>query len=245
MGRVGSYSIQEGLDILGIDSYRAHYFPQLHDREKSKDPDVINGLKIYNKFKSKDTKKIITAVREPVSYVVSASIQALDMNKHLGRLKYNDKKLLLERFEEAANMHMKQEKSENVVITMIQNYFSFPNAFFENFTESIGINFLDKDFKTDWEYYIYEEKTCDILIIKFEKLVQCANEAINKFLNIENYKLGRKNLSSKKIYWKMQKEVEDKLKFSKAFLDEIYKSPYIANFYSTQEIQGFKDRWGK
>jgi|GEM_PF-5969006 len=68
--------------------------------------------------------------------------------------------------------------------------------------------------------------------------------AAANFLGLPKFALRPVNAAATRRSWPLHREVSERFHLPAASLDRIYAAPAVRHFYSPEEIQGFKTRWG-
>ena len=82
-----------------------------------------------------------------------------------------------------------------------------------------------------------------MLLIRIENLDQCANTVFKQFLDLDDFKLVQANIASDKIYAPLYKAFKRSVRFPEDYVREMYESAYARQFYSDEEIRGFRQGW--
>jgi len=189
---------------------------------------------------------VITLCREPISFLFSAfNYYHYHLPRYLKVGPENDEYY---------------DKYKNLLLSLIDNFtedksngnflldslsfilFRWPEAFFKyDFLGYWGFDIFKE--KLQDNYSIYNIENCRILFIKYESLTSYGSEAVNTFLNIDDFNIPFINRGEDLCshYNRLIKEV----KFSDKFMDKIYGSDYARHFYSEEEISNFRKKWRK
>jgi hypothetical protein len=84
-----------------------------------------------------------------------------------------------------------------------------------------------------------------LLLLKLERLKECAAAAMKDFLGIDNFILTNANVGEDKDYRDLYRSFVDSIQLPSSYLDRMYESAAVRHFYSEDEIQGFRSRWTK
>jgi hypothetical protein len=173
---------------------------------------------------------VITLVRDPIGKAVSAFFYNIDLAK--------------------ARRGFRWFRKGRVIRDLVNQFmetvdFSDGSGWLENQLRPVfGVDVLAEPFPVEQGYHIYEGENADILLLKLEHLNQCAGEAFNNFLGLENFTLVDVNRAQDTAYAAIYKAFKDKLNLSPQLLDEVYSSRLPRQFYSEQEIGAFRRKWG-
>ncbi|MCK4761718.1 MAG: hypothetical protein KAW12_05915 [Candidatus Aminicenantes bacterium] len=267
MGKVGSTSINASLKNSGIPNpvYHIHQLRydgiemkikenkklmlinstnnNLTDRQKVYNhlyiKFIIRQLENYKLLREKVDKnfnkipwKIITLVRDPVMRQISDFF--FSFHKH-PELMNKEGDILREKTLEV----LKNEITE--LLTPPKDYVL--KWFDKEFKAVLGIDVYDFPFDREEGYTIINYNNISILIIKLEKLNQCFNSAISKFIEKDNLKLLDRNQAKQKFYYDTYKYVMNNITFDYDFCKAIYSSKFMKHFYSPREIESFLTKW--
>jgi len=232
MGKVGSTSIYFSLKkkLPVTDIFHVHFLSDYWLNEKLPrmnkyfHGNINHGKEILSHIRKNPGKriKIITLVREPISRDVSDFFQNWKSEyKNIEGIKTEQ---ILQAIEE--NKH---EYTLNWFDTEFKNY--------------LGFDVYKIPFDTEKGYKIYNLPNIDILCLKLEEINKTGHKALNEFLGIQ-LSLLNKNTSLEKKGKELYLEVKKKYKASKSKLHELYSSNYVRHFYTEEEINTFKEKWG-
>ncbi|WP_281614160.1 putative capsular polysaccharide synthesis family protein [Flammeovirga sp. SubArs3] len=231
MGKVGSSSVFDSIEKNNPYSYVFHVhflsnnylYKILPKLDKVFLINIIKGekvLKVINNFTGCRL-KIVTLTREPVSRAISDMFQ---------------------------NWNYKYDDIENISIDIIYNdilnsNFEYTSNWFEyEFKNYLNYDIYKYKFDKMKGYQIYKSEKFDILCIKLELLDSVYKNAFKDFfgediilMNTNNSKSKKGNESFTLIY--------DKLKIDTHKLNKIYNTKYMKYFYTSKEINSFKEKW--
>ena len=174
--------------------------------------------------------KIITLIRDPIAVNVSGFFQ-------------NNAWWPSELKNKCENLEDKY--LNDLFIYFLLNYpHSLPLDWFNNELKNVfGIDVFSKFFSKFDSYKIYENNCIKLLLIKLEKLDTISQDVFQDFLKIPYFKLGKSNIASNKWYTNIYSSFINSTKFPSFYLSKIYDSPIVKHFYSSQEINFFKNKW--
>ncbi len=178
--------------------------------------------------KSNKRWKIISLAREPIARNISSYFHFTVTNFPIWK-KTHDTALFIDYF--------KREHRKYSVF----HWFDFEIVKF------LGIDIYSKLFDYEAGYTIYSNEKFDLLIIRTEDIDHSAKKALEEFLDINDLEIKTKNLGvdrSKESAHMYPKFIQE-IKFSDEYLDEVYNSKYAQYFYTEDEINKFRKRWGK
>ena len=119
-----------------------------------------------------------------------------------------------------------------------------PLVFFDReFRAVLGIDVYSREFPKSKGYEIYRDRRADVLVIRLEDLANCAGEAMNAFLRLDDFKLINANVGREKDYGPIYEQFKKSVRLPKSYLDEMYGSRYAQHFYTDAEISAFRARW--
>ncbi len=109
----------------------------------------------------------------------------------------------------------------------------------------LGIDIMAVEFPKDKGYVIlnYPDRNIEVLLLKFESFNQCLEKSLCEFFALEQLAIKDANVSQHKDYYKAYKEFKHFVKFSKEYLDKIYRNYWMSHFYTEAEINQFQRRW--
>ncbi len=245
MGKVGSAAIKKSLTQykLGRSVYHVHnlvHYQAIKDLKwhlnKSGTSRRYDGL-WSSLYLSKQVARpmpfkwtIITFVREPVGRNLSGFFQVMD------RL---HPEFLTERSHSETNI------DEILKSFLVDNtHHSVPLHWFDNQLKTVfGIDVFKLPFNHQKGYQIYENEKAKALLIRLENLDDCAQQALEDFLAIKNFKLLSKNVGNAKNYKNLYKHVIKEIKLPEDYLNSLYDSKYANHFYTKEEISMFRKKW--
>jgi hypothetical protein len=210
----------------------------------------------FNKFGVKQ--KVISAVREPIDYAISAFFYNLhNYSTAIGFLEsdtYIDKfKKLKEFYHRICDQYMSFDSDKEVIGSIpiferrAMNYFYWPIHFFDHEMEDPWkIDIFKVPF--DGSYKIYNSDICELLLIKYEKIKEYFPKAIFQFMGIRDGTLNytvRSLKSCGEEQYVLSEMFKKDIFFSPEFLNKIYSSQYVRYFYSESDIEEFKKKWSK
>ena len=119
-----------------------------------------------------------------------------------------------------------------------------PDTWFDMEVKSLyGIDVFAEPFDPARGYAIYRNDFADMLLIKLEKLNECAADAIHDFLGIENFRLEESNVAEDKEYASIYQAFRKQVALPESYLDRMYTSRVARRFYSPNEIAAFRRKW--
>jgi hypothetical protein len=260
MGKVGSSTVTRSLNALNLDMpiYHAHFLSadlvkntELN-RKKFFKTDKFNLLqrpwqyqflrKLIDKGLPQGNKwKIITLIRDPIARNISTFFENLDFQSTQTP---NTFSVTSEYFGIRPFVIREGELDE-----LYQNFFDKfyhydPMDFFDREIKGVfDIDVYEHHFPSSIGYKIYESKIADLLLIRLENLVSCAQPAFKQFLGIDNIQLLNTNIGNKKIYSPVYKLFKERVVLPENYIREMYQSKFMRHFYSKEEIDALYSKW--
>lgn len=260
MGKVGSKSVQTGLEALHLDRpvYHSHFLSEARTAQTEKQRRKFFRTDRYayllrpwlNQFlirmfrddPESRTWKLVTLTREPVGRNISAFFENLDVVERDGGA-----------FEITSDYY----GIEPTVVTpddvgkLAELFFTrathdSPVKFFDREIRDIfGIDVLKSGFPIDKGYEIYRNGRVELLVIRLESLVHVVAPAMHEFLGIEDFRLINSNIGAKKVYAPLYDAFKKHVVIDTDYAGKLYDSEYMRTFYSQDEIRAAKDTWLK
>ena len=259
MGKVGSKSVQAGLEALDLDRpiYHAHFL----SRERTAETEIrrrkffrterhsylmrpwLNQF-LRRAFDQQDDKrvwKIITLTREPVGRNISAFFENLDVvagdtegefeiSSHYYRI--DPTVVSVDDIEKLSDLFFSRATHDS------------PLKFFDREIKDVfGIDVLGSGFPKEKGYGIYRSARAELLVLKLECLEECAGAAFKEFLGIDDFKFIKQNIAAKKVYAPLYEAFKDHANIDSGYADELYDSEFMHTFYSNDEIQVARNKW--
>ncbi|MFX0091921.1 MAG: putative capsular polysaccharide synthesis family protein [Candidatus Hodarchaeota archaeon] len=240
MGKVGSNTIKESLWNFDIPAYHFHRLTRLDNLPNKKKREAMHVYWIGRYFlrhlkTNRDYRKmkIITLVRDPVAKNVSGFFQQI---------------------ESWYPTLVNQTGSKKLKVKDVLDYF------LENFNHDASSDWFDLELKKVFRFDVYGEpfsKTQgykiykgngnhpDILLLKLEKLNECAQEAFKEFLGIKGFRLTNWNLASQRFYYLVYQEFFSSKVLPRSYIEKMYASRSAQHFYTEEELNNFRKRWIK
>lgn len=110
---------------------------------------------------------------------------------------------------------------------------------------SLGIDVYSHPFDPAAGHAIIETPSVRLLLLRQESL-DAAPRALGRFLGLSHdLALERENEGSSKEYSELYASVLREVRFPERTLDLAYDSRFARHFYSPEEIEGFRHRWGQ
>jgi hypothetical protein len=232
MGKVGSRTIIDSLEALGMDGpiFHIHY---LIDESKisasHKSSFRLRDVLFKNCKECVHQKKwkLISLTREPIARNISAFFQNIDLWM--------------------PSFKCEPSKTNELIKIFLEKYpHTVPLEWFDKeMNAAFDIDVFAHHFPQNKGYQIYYGEKADLLVIKLEELNFCAEEAFKKFFGLDSFKLANANIARKKEYYETYRNFTKLVKFDHEYLNMMYNSKYMKHFYSEEEVESFMKKWEK
>jgi len=129
-------------------------------------------------------------------------------------------------------------------------------CFLENYPHEYPFNWLDwelagihninietEEFPRPRGWKIYKQKHADILIVRLDKLNECAKDAFKELLTLDDFEIVNENVANNKWYADLYKEFKNSIILPEAYITKIYNSQWMQYFYTSDEINAFSTKW--
>ena len=142
--------------------------------------------------------KIVTLVRDPI---------ARNVSEYFEELKPHARYPFEERLAAIGLDGVADELERGLMAKLTAEVdWSAPYSWFDSeIRDVLGIDLFSESFDRSSAYQIYRRPQVDILLIKLERLSQCAAQAFGDFLGVKNFELTSRNVSTAKYYSKLIK----------------------------------------
>jgi hypothetical protein len=247
MGKVGSCSVYHSLKGRpGLAPLHLHYLTSRRLAVVDEDNrrgfrrngwisrHLLDGLYVADRLKRggfPQGLKIITLTRDPISRSVSAFFHFTEPDAPRERLEGRDPWEAARELEPRFRERFEKDRHR-------------PRDWFESELRAVfGIDVLAQPFPRDQGYAVQRHGELELLVLKLERLNECAGEAMREFLGIEGFELRRKNEARDRGYYPVYRAFQELVRFPEACVEEVYASPYVRHFYSDAELDGFRRRW--
>jgi hypothetical protein len=259
MGKVGSKSVQAGLEALDLDRaiYHAHFLSRertaLTEKQRRKffRTDQYNYLRrpwlnqfLLRAFQDRDDQrkwKLITLTREPVGRNISAFFENLEVKPGAVAGEYE--------------IHSDYYNIEPTTVT-VRDTDVLTQLFVERATHDSPLKFFDREirdifgidvfaekFSPEKGYGIYHSDRADLLVMRLESLAGCAERALHEYLGIESFKIVNRNIGAKKVYAPLYDAFKRGVVIDSGYANTLYDSQFMQTFYSSEEIAAAKSKW--
>lgn len=245
MGKVGSRSIEDSLISLklGVNVDHVHYLNSIDAIEESiKQSWFYSQEQMYHLQSCRKVRKdidmffekyhwhVITLVRDSISRTLSSYFFNLDMIDQTFLDDYKHRK----------------DKIEDLITTFRKKIPKIPDQshwFDHHISDVFNIDIFDLSKPKESPYFIYHNDNTSVMLLKLERLSECAEQAFDDFLGLKKFKLLKSNTSADRKYHDIYKEFTDTISFSQEELQDIYNYRLMSGFYSTKELDRFIKRW--
>lgn len=225
MGKVGSYTIYETLRNEGLYVYHIHrmnkkYIKSIHKEYRHKGvtpPGDIVGLafNLYLKFFENNFNYIV-GMRDPLARNFSSYFQNIE--------RYGDNYSSLQNFIKTYNHEV-------------------PFRWFnEEFNKTLRLNISELEGLEDGCCFFQKGKQ-SVFIYKLETGMERIIKELEKSFGLNIVKRKDANIAKNKEYAEEYSKLKKELSVSKELLDFIYEDDITKSFYTTEEIQKFRERW--
>jgi Putative capsular polysaccharide synthesis protein len=249
MGKVGSQSIVDSLEAMRINRpvYHVHFLNEANIIKADRMLHDIYGphynvndwclyesrFVIKHILKQRNRKvKIISLVRDPIARNISSFF-------------YNIDKFI-------PNCTKLYEKGRIAVPDITEVFFEkfhehdLPLTWFDEEMKYVfGIDVFSADLSrfVDNRVFIYKHGDIDLLVLKTEDINYVAHEAVQKFLQITDFRVKQAHLSTEQHYSRVYEDFTKTAKLPNKYLATMYESKYVKYFYTSKEIAHFRARW--
>ena len=102
---------------------------------------------------------------------------------------------------------------------------------------------FSQEFDREKAYSILRTPEYDVLVVKLESLSSVGPEALSEFTGQTIQELVNANIGSNKTSADLQRSLKGAFKITEEEADQIYDTPQVKFFYTSEEIESFKKRW--
>ncbi len=106
-----------------------------------------------------------------------------------------------------------------------------------------GIDVYAQPFDPERGYAIYRSAFADVLLLKLEKLNECAVEAFQAFMGLDDFQLVESNVAEDKSYAALYKAFRREMTLPAGYLDAMYNTRFATHFYTADELAAFRRKW--
>lgn len=207
--------------------------------------------------------KIITGVREPISYLVSAYFENYEnffsyyVERKYGSLTFNNIKRhflgcldtymeVVQQERDINDVNFKQVCRNNKEADLRNFLFlcRWPLIWFDREMKQIfGFDIYSNKFDKTTYHNIYETDEIPILVIRQEDFGKVAEKQIAEFINDPRFRIINRNAAKDKSYSELYQSFCSSITIPKEFIDYQYSSQYAKYFYTNDELKRFTDQW--
>lgn len=242
MGKVGSTTIKKSLEAFNIPIYHFHRLnPEELDRfmktkkglHKTAPEHIRLGWHLQKQRKSGfDPRKwkIITLVRDPVARNLSEYFNYIKNYLPVIAHQYKTTSLTL----------------ENLRDFFLEKYpfHDRPLTWFDvEMKQIFGLDIYSVDFPVTKGYKIYKGDHPDVLLLRLENLNDCAQDAFNEFLGMENVILITDNTASERGFSPLYRKFLSSKLLPRTYIKRMYNSKFAQHFYTEEELNTFQKKW--
>lgn len=259
MGKVGSKTIQKSLKTLDLNMpvYHSHLLTKERIAETEQNRKKFFGTQRQsylqrpwlNLFLRKQIDKgldgrkwkIITLTREPIARNISTFFENLEVRCHRDPNKYEIKS---DYYDIKPMIIGLKDVHRLFELFFDRLNHDAPLEFFDNQLKRVfGIDVYATEFQKKEGFKIYEDEKADVLLIRLENLNECAAIAFKEFLDVDNFKLIKKNIGANKVYAALYEKFKRDIILPNNYIEKIYSSKFMRHFYTEEEIKRFRILW--
>lgn len=206
----------------------------------------------------KQTFKIITAVREPISQNLSMMYQDFSTGSSykdwiFGEVDYNaqiqhSKISILQRLEtlflehgDDAQLMFEAFIDRYVYSDIRSDYCRSIQQFIPEFSKYL-VDILAYPFDKEKGYALIKEGNIEVFVYQLEKLNQLVTE-LSDFVGVPFDTLVRGNDASDKWIASSYKQAQKEIQITEEYFEKCFDEPYVKHCYSKVDIEKFKERW--
>lgn len=230
MGKVGSKSIEASLHSQGVHNLHVHWMNPAAIRTLSGPPSSAFHVMRSHVIRSEvlgglGDVRVITPVREPVGRNVSSYFQNFDRISGLPT---------------ASEISAGECRDD-----FLQNYpHGEPVQWFDSEIDGVlGIDVFANSFPKKRGWKVLTRGQTSLLLFKCELPDSTIAHVIQEFLDLDEFEISRKNVSSQKEYGDVYSEFKRNVALPESYLDRIYDSEVARHFYSQTELRDFEEKW--
>jgi len=163
--------------------------------------------------------KIITGFRDPLPRNISSFFQSLHIRYNNTELSQLDYKQLIKDFNLSEQIH------------------DTPNTWFDlELKRKFGVDIYNYPFNKENGFVIIQMKNVEVFVYTLDKLNSLENE-IAIFLNVESFKIIKKNIATTKRYSNLYNEFKKYYKAPEWMIKKLYNSRTINYFFNDESIK--------
>jgi hypothetical protein len=259
MGKVGSKSVQAGLEALKLERpiYHSHFLSEERTAQTENQRrkffrterhsyllrSWLNQflLQTYRNDPQQRTWKLVTLTREPVGRNISAFFENLDVVQREDGGEYE---IASDYYGIEPTIVTVSDVAKLAELFFARATHDSPLRFFDREIRDIfGIDVIRSGFSIDKGYEIYKADRVELLVIRLESLVDVAVPAFHEFLGIEDFQLVNSNIGDRKIYAPLYDAFKKQAVIGSDYATMLYDSDYMRTFYTQDEIRAAKNKW--
>jgi hypothetical protein len=231
MGKVASTSIYKSLLKYGFCVFHAHVLNFPREKEEHLSKFFLKTIKFGRKlrkniFDSGLPVKIITMTRDPVARNISAYFQNLDA------------------IHGKRHSHLKVSLPSLISGFIVKYNHDIPVTWFDReFYEVTGINVYSYTFPKDKGYMFIKHNNIQALIMNAELDNKIKSMVIGEFVGCPDFVMQNSNISLSKKYSSQYADFMENIRLPKDYVENLLDSKYSKHFYSTDDLNGFKEKW--
>ncbi|MDH3717650.1 MAG: putative capsular polysaccharide synthesis family protein, partial [Planctomycetota bacterium] len=108
---------------------------------------------------------------------------------------------------------------------------------------TLGIDVYEHSFPKEAGYLAVSRENVDLLVLKCELSDALKEQAISRFLGIDDFTITRSNVTARKATARTYEEFTKAIQLPDSYIDTMYGSKYAQHFYGEQELAQFRHRW--
>ena len=237
MGKVGSRSLVAALEQGGHDVWHVHQLNrrslaalEAKERRRGFDPPphIAMGKRVIREMLDAGRGlRIVTGVREPIARNASGFFQNL---RNFSKLDMRGRPLASN--EELTRKFM-EEYAQRVPLRWFDRQVKGP----------LGVDVYRYRFPHERGWQLIEESGHQILIVRAESSDEAKRAGLAALLGRSVGELPRVNAAEDKAYAARYEEFKRSLRLSEEYVRRMLESRYTRHFYSSEEIEAFRERW--
>lgn len=119
-----------------------------------------------------------------------------------------------------------------------------PDTWFDMEMKTLyDVDIYQESFDAERGYAIYHSAFADVLVLKLEKLNQCAAEAFQAFMGLDDFQLIESNTAEDKSYAALYKAFRREMTLPAGYLEAMYSTRFATHFYTADELAAFRRKW--
>jgi hypothetical protein len=254
MGKVGSTTVVASLNACGVQNSMAVYQPHFLSEEGLTFVERLSteGVGGWEKLSIKNRRALLGSRR---------------LNKELGRMRVAGERVkvvAMVRDPVATNLSglfhnhvwwpaaikaQCAEPSADCLVALQRHFLErypheVPDTWFDMEVRPVyGVDVFAAPFDRERGFSIYHSDFADVLVLKLEKLNQCAAAAFREFMGLDGFRLVESNKAEDKSYAEIYKVFRKQTTLPESYLDQMYDSRLARHFYSQEELAALRGKW--